>query len=143
MSDILVGLFFLIRVIKPVNISGVDIRAAPALSGGVNPQFLKDSRSVISLCDNLLSFVCIPDMFPPYLQELQSRKYLDSIRVKASLAIDESPLLLQLSKLRHISLDSATWNVIDVLPAWSATLHQTLRTLTLYVGWLTQMTDRC
>ncbi|KAK7683712.1 hypothetical protein QCA50_013088 [Cerrena zonata] len=111
----------------------LDIRAVPALSGSVNPQFLKDSQAVIMLCDNLLSFVCTPNVLSHYIGQLQSRVYLDSIRVKALLKTDESSNILQLNRLRHLTLDSATWNVIDILPTWSKSLQGTLRTLTLYL----------
>ncbi|CAL1710012.1 unnamed protein product [Somion occarium] len=115
-----------------VHIRHIDIRAAPSLVGGIHPQFVTDSRTVISSCDNLVSFVCIPNLLMHYLSDLESRSQLHTIRVRAQLHVTESGQLLRLNHLRTICLDTATWNVVHMLPTWTQSIKLTLRTLTLY-----------
>lgn len=43
-------------------------------------------------------------------------------------------MLTNFEKLQSLVLESATWNVVDLLPSWAGILQKTLTCLTLYVS---------
>ena len=56
------------------------------------------------------------------------------MRVHASLSTNQTKMLTNFAKLESLVLESATWNVVDLLPSWAGILQKTLTCLTLYVS---------
>jgi len=67
------------------------------------------------------------------LPSLQDKESLESVRINAHMTTEQSKTLLKFGKLKSLTLEFASWNVVDLLPAWAETISRTLTTLTLYV----------
>lgn len=115
-----------------------DIRAVPALKDAVpahmHPVFLKDSADALAICNNVTSFTCVCPILPHFLLSLQNKPSLRDIRINAHLTSDQTAKLIQLEALHSITLDNASWNVIDALPKWIIANKSTLTSLTIYVS---------
>ena len=121
----------------------LDIRSIPVLhsqhSSQANPAFLRDCIDVIARSSNLVSFTCTPfNSLPPFLPSLQEKGRLQSLRISASsLASEASAKLLHLSGIKSLTLENASWIVVDSLPKWMESLQSSITSLTLYVSLLT------
>jgi len=67
------------------------------------------------------------------LPSLQDKGRLEGVRINAHLTTEQSKTLLKFGKLKNLTLEFASWNVVDLLPTWAETISRTLTTLTLYV----------
>lgn len=114
-----------------------EIRYAPNVMPNLScphPEFIRECSYAIDICHNLTTFKCIgPNILPYFVKSLQGKPRLECLRVNANLSTDQSKILIQLQKLKTLTLEYASWNVVDVLPVWITLLKQTLTSLTLYV----------
>ncbi|KZP21277.1 hypothetical protein FIBSPDRAFT_919592 [Athelia psychrophila] len=121
---------------RAVHVRTIDIRAVPALKDAVpahmHPVFLKDSADALAICNNVTSFTCVCPILPHFLLSLQNKPSLRDIRINAHLTSDQTAKLIQLEALHSITLDNASWNVIDALPKWIIANKSTLTSLTIY-----------
>ena len=97
------------------------------------PKFMDDCMRTISLCKNLGSFTCTLDVMSSFLLALQGKQALEQLRCIANFTTDQANQVIKIGGLCALTLDSGTWNVVDALPRWSATLGATLTSLTLTV----------
>ncbi|KIM82866.1 hypothetical protein PILCRDRAFT_459480 [Piloderma croceum F 1598] len=119
------------------HVRNIEIQAVPLLKSPLSqfdPKFLKDSSEALRICRNVSSFTCICPILPPLLLSLQEKPRLQEIRIHARLTADQSGKLRTLKGLRSITLDHASWNVVDMLPAWVGANKTTLTSLTLYMA---------
>lgn len=72
---------------------------------------------------------------PSFLPALQNKEGLECLRFNGNLTADQSEELVKLSGLRELTIDSCSWNVVDVFPRWMDVLRPTLMSLTLNVSW--------
>lgn len=118
-----------------VDISTLDVRAAPMYRGAVHPVFVREYVSAIQISRNLVSFTCTQSaIVPQSLDAIHGHSNIRSIRITAKLSPDSSAVLSQLEALDSITLDASTWNVIDMLPRWLSPMSRSLTSLTLYVS---------
>lgn len=90
------------------------------------------------MAKNLASFRCtVPGILPLFLPFLEEKERLETLLVHANLKTDTAKMLAKLNRLQRLTLEFATWNVVDLLPSWSQNLSQTLTTLSLFVRHLT------
>ncbi|KAH8829207.1 hypothetical protein DL96DRAFT_1597169 [Flagelloscypha sp. PMI_526] len=118
-----------------VHVRHIDIRAVPLLKTSHHPRFLRDCNTAISLAKNLVSFKCTPRnvLAPLLLPLIGNQKNLGSLRIYAGLTTVQSNLLVsKISNLHELSLDAASWNILDRLSEWTGTLRASLQSLTLY-----------
>ncbi|KAI0089386.1 hypothetical protein BDY19DRAFT_942170 [Irpex rosettiformis] len=116
-----------------VHVHHIDIRMVPMVPMSIKmyPQFLSSLIQTLERCVNLKSLTCTPkDALPPLLAALDSLTSLEKIRINAHLTADQGNSLLSLKKLKSISLDGASWNVVDILPQWTLNLNTLLTCLT-------------
>lgn len=113
-----------------------DIRTIPKVKANnqYHPGFLRDCIEVLSIVSNLISFTCTADVLPSFLLALQRKERLKDIRINANLTEAQAGKLIELERLRNITLDFPTSHVISVLPDWAHSLQRTLTSLTLYVS---------
>lgn len=111
----------------------VDIRAVSTVKFLLRPKFFDECTRTIALCQNLGSFTCTVDVVPSFLLALQEKRSLESVRFMANLTTDQAAQAAKITGLRSLTLDSASWTVVDVLPKWSVTLQPSLTSLTLTV----------
>lgn len=122
-----------------VHVRRIDIRSIPVLhsqhSSQAHPAFLRDCIDVIAKSSNLISFTCTPfNSLPPFLSSLQEKGRLQSLRISASsLASEASAKLLHLSGIKSLTLENASWIVVDSLPKWMESLQSSITHLTLYM----------
>ncbi|KAI0827434.1 hypothetical protein BC628DRAFT_1535488 [Trametes gibbosa] len=110
----------------------IDIRAIPTVKFSHQPKFLDDCSRALAICENLGSFTCTLDVLPSFLPSLLGKESLENLRFIGNLSTDQSYQLAQISGLRELTIDSSTWNVVDVFPKWMEGLGPTLTSLTLY-----------
>ena len=67
------------------------------------------------------------------LPGLQEKERLEKVRIFANLLPDQAKMLVNIKNLQHLSLEFASWSVVDLLPSWTQSLASTLTSLTLYV----------
>lgn len=94
---------------------------------------MDDCIRTVSLCKNLGSFTCTIDIMPNFLPVLRNKASLEQMRIIANFSTDQAELVTKISGLRSLTLDSASWNVVDALPKWAEVLKLTLTSLTLHV----------
>ena len=97
------------------------------------PKFMHDCVQTISLCKNLGSFTCTLDIMPNFLRVLSDKVSLEQMRIIANFTTDQAELVTNISGLRSLTLDTASWNLVDALPKWSEVLKPSLTSLTLRV----------
>lgn len=113
----------------------LEMRAVPSLKSRLHPIFLRECTEAIRICKNLKRFHCtVPNILAIFLPSLQEKGRLEHIRIHASLTTDQAKMLTNFNKLQSLVLESATWNVVDLLPSWAGILQKTLTCLTLYVS---------
>ena len=110
-----------------------DLRAIPTVKFIPQPKFMDDCIRTISLCKNLGSFTCTIDLMPNFLLVLRDKVSLEQMRIIANFTTDQAELVTKISGLRSLTLDSASWNMVDALPKWSEVLKPSLTSLTLHV----------
>jgi hypothetical protein len=116
----------------------LELRAVPTLKSRLHPIFVRECTEAIRLCKNMKLFVCtVPNILAISLPSLQEKNRLEHIRIHANLTTDQAKMLTKFEKLQSLVLESATWNVVDLLPSWAGTLQKTLTCLTLYVSFHT------
>ncbi|KAJ7675528.1 hypothetical protein B0H17DRAFT_987778 [Mycena rosella] len=118
-----------------IHVRHVDIRTVPVVKTQCNPRFLLECARAIALCSNITSFRCsISNALPPFLAALQQTDRLQRLRISAALTTEQATRVVALSTIRHLTLDFASWNLMDLLPRWTAVLQNNLTTLTLYMA---------
>jgi hypothetical protein len=79
--------------------------------------------------------MCSPSQIQAFLPPLQKFSQLESLRINAQLAAEQTEMLVQLSGVKNLTLDFASWHVVDALPRWAAEkLAPTLTCLTIFVS---------
>lgn len=116
----------------------IEIRAVvTVMKSHLNPNFVRETKLALALCKNLQTFWCtIPNILPMIFPSLQDKERLESMRINAHLTTEQSKTLLKFGKLKSLTIEFASWNVVDLLPTWAERISRTLTTLTLYVRWL-------
>ncbi|KAF4612878.1 hypothetical protein D9613_010997 [Agrocybe pediades] len=111
----------------------IELRSVPTLKNTMHPGFIRDCKETLRLCRNLKKFRCtIQNVLPVFLPVLEEKKSLDTLRVYANLTTAQAGMLAKITGVRTLSLEFASWNVVDVLPAWTKNLSN-LTSLTLYM----------
>lgn len=70
---------------------------------------------------------------PNFLRVLSDKVSLEQMRIIANFTTDQAELVTNISGLRSLTLDTASWNLVDALPKWSEVLKPSLTSLTLRV----------
>lgn len=116
------------------NLAYTEIRAVPVTKLPVHSVFVRECRETIRICTNLRSFHCVvPNVLSMLLPGLQEKERLEKVRIFANLLPDQAKMLVNIKNLQHLSLEFASWSVVDLLPSWTQSLASTLTSLTLYV----------
>ncbi|KAJ7336823.1 hypothetical protein DFH08DRAFT_281163 [Mycena albidolilacea] len=117
-----------------IHVRHVDIREIPNVKSHYNPKFLLECRRALEMCPNITSFRCSKNTVPPLIGALEKQDRLHDLRINASLTTDQSIKIIKLSKIRNLTLDFASWNLMNLLPQWTGTLRSNLITLTLFMA---------
>ncbi|TFK31537.1 hypothetical protein BDQ12DRAFT_618731 [Crucibulum laeve] len=117
-----------------IHVRSIEICSAPLANSQVHPAFVQDCSNAISICRNLQYFRCtVPNILHYFLLARGSKVNLRSLRIHAQLSTDQAHLLIKLGRIRNLSLEYASWNVVDTLPRWIEPSRTTLTHLTLYM----------
>lgn len=100
----------------------------------MHAKFLLNLVKTMSLCTNLRSLTCTPNILPSLLSSLKSHETLTALRANATLTVQQTKILTALTKLNSLALDSCTWNVVDALPDWTRQMSSSLTTLVMHVS---------
>ncbi|KAJ6537427.1 hypothetical protein DFH09DRAFT_1263465 [Mycena vulgaris] len=117
-----------------IHVRHVDIRTVPVVKTQYNTKFLLECTRALELCRNITSFRCSINALPPFIPALQKKDRLRDLRIHANLTTEQSTRMISLSTLRSLTLDFASWNLMNLLPRWTASLQNNLTTLTLYMA---------
>ncbi|KAG1778702.1 hypothetical protein EV702DRAFT_1091226 [Suillus placidus] len=118
-----------------VHVRYIDIHCAPFIAvGQVHPKFLSETADALQVCKNLTSFVCEPRILPALLGSLQGKERLQNVHIYAALTTIQGEMLQKITKLRSLTLDYPTWNVVDSLTRWAQSLQRTLSHLTIFMS---------
>ncbi|KAF7375400.1 hypothetical protein MSAN_00427600 [Mycena sanguinolenta] len=117
-----------------IHVRHVDIRTVPVVKTQYNPKFLLECTRALDLCPNIISFRCSINALPPFIAGLTQKDRLRDLRIHASLTTSQSTRLVKLSKVRNLTLDFPSWNILNLLPQWAVTLRDNLTTLTLFMA---------
>ncbi|KAJ6496071.1 hypothetical protein C8R45DRAFT_866000 [Mycena sanguinolenta] len=117
-----------------IHVRHVDIRTVPVVKTQYNPKFLLECTRALDLCPNIISFRCSINALPPFIAGLTQKDRLRDLRIHASLTTSQSTRLVKLSQVRNLTLDFPSWNILNLLPQWAATLRSNLTTLTLFMA---------
>ncbi|KAJ6545497.1 hypothetical protein B0H19DRAFT_1212292 [Mycena capillaripes] len=117
-----------------IHVRHIDIRTVPIVKTQLNPKFLLECTRALDLCSNIISFRCTTDALPPFIATLEQKDRLRDLRIHANLTTDQSMKVVKLSHVRNLTLDFASWNIMNLLPRWTATLQGNLTTLTLFMA---------
>ncbi|KAJ7911825.1 hypothetical protein B0H13DRAFT_2327960 [Mycena leptocephala] len=117
-----------------IHVRHVDIRTVPVVKTQYNPKFLLECTRALDLCRNITSFRCSINALPPFIATLEQKDRLRDLRIYANLTTDQSVKVVKLSKIRNLTLDFASWNLMNLLPKWTAALQANLTTLTLFMA---------
>ena len=116
----------------------LELRAVPTLKSCLHPIFLRECTESIRICKNLKRFLCtVPNVLAIFLPSMQEKSRLEHMRIHVNLTTNQTKMLTNFEKLQSLVLESATWNVVDLLPSWAGILQKTLTCLTLYVSFYT------
>ncbi|KAG5652656.1 hypothetical protein H0H81_004212 [Sphagnurus paluster] len=110
-----------------------DIRTTPLYKGKVHSDFMRECTCALELCYNLHSFTYTPTANTPILPILQKRDRLRELRIAARFTTSQAATLAKVRKLEKLELDYGSWEVMDILPTWAASLQKTLTSLTLFM----------
>ncbi|KZT26178.1 hypothetical protein NEOLEDRAFT_1113568 [Neolentinus lepideus HHB14362 ss-1] len=119
-----------------IHVRHIDIRRVPVTRSGSihHPEFIRDCTQVISAANNLTSFTLTVDILPSFLLALQGKERLRDLRIYANLTTEQSKKLVDIRGLHNLTLDYASWTLIDMLPTWARVLSPSLTSLTLYMA---------
>ncbi|KAF7348877.1 hypothetical protein MVEN_01407800 [Mycena venus] len=117
-----------------IHVRHVDIRTVPVVKTQYNPKFLSECTRALDMCPNITSFRCSTNALPPFIGALGQKERLRDLRIHANLTTDQSTKLIKLSKIRNLTLDFASWNIMNLLPQWTELLQSNLTTLTLFMA---------
>ncbi|KAF8209688.1 hypothetical protein K438DRAFT_1753339 [Mycena galopus ATCC 62051] len=118
-----------------IHVRHVDIRTVPFVKMQHNSKFLLECTRALDLCPNITSFRCsMINALPPFIGALTQKDRLRDLRVHANLTTGQSMRLVKLSKIRTLTLDFPSWNIMNLLPQWTAMLGSNLTTLTLFMA---------
>ncbi|KAI0717881.1 hypothetical protein C8T65DRAFT_640254 [Cerioporus squamosus] len=109
----------------------IDLRAIPTTKFLPQPKFMDDCMRTIALCKNLGTFTCTLDVMPSFLLALHDKQALEQLRFIGNFTTDQATQVIKISGISALTIDSGSWNAVDALPRWSATLGPTLTSLTL------------
>jgi hypothetical protein len=113
----------------------IEIRYIPlGVTAQPHPQFVRDCTRTLALCSNLRSFKYTGTCLPSFLLSLQDKTRLHDLRVNANLTSDQAVKLAEITGLRNLTLECASWSVVDILPKWVGSIGKSLTSLTLYVS---------
>ncbi|CAK5266867.1 unnamed protein product [Mycena citricolor] len=117
-----------------VHVRHVDIRTVPVVKSQYNARFLSECTHALDLCPNITSFRCsIQAVTAPFLTPLIEKERLHDLRINANLTTEQSAKIVQLRRVRHLTLDFASWNLVNMLPLWVGRLQGWLLHLTLFM----------
>ncbi|ESK97833.1 hypothetical protein Moror_17262 [Moniliophthora roreri MCA 2997] len=119
------------------HVKHIEIRVVPKLkieATQFHSIFLSQCTAAMNMCTNLLSFKCVKPILPMFLKALQGKERLQELRVHATLTTLQAEMLSAIKSLQSLALDSASWNVIDMLPKWAPNLSPTLTNLVIYMS---------
>lgn len=120
--------------VRSIDIETVPFTTSHNIKKQPHPTFMRECTKSMALCRNLTSFKCtIPNVLPSFLISLQHKSRLKTLRVYSNVTTEQSRLLQKISTLENLVLEFASWNILNVLPAWTTTLRSSLRTLVLYM----------
>lgn len=112
----------------------IEIRAVPIKLSKPHPKFLNECSRALGLCKNITSFKCTVVGLPSMLRCLSGKPRLNELLLRAtSITTDQAEKLKQLDAIRILSLECASWNIMNVLADWAGKT-QSLTSLTLYVS---------
>jgi hypothetical protein len=98
---------------------------------------MRDAVGAIRLSHNLSSFTCTTTKeLPAFLLAIPRPECLHELRIQANLTPEQGEVLMRMAGLRSLTLDRPTWNVVDMLPRWTAVCGSSLTSLTLYASFL-------
>ncbi|KAJ7643449.1 hypothetical protein DFH06DRAFT_1283474 [Mycena polygramma] len=117
-----------------IHVRHVDIRTIPVVKTQYNPKFLLECTHALDLCPNIISFRCSINALTPFIAPLAQKDRLHELRIHANLTTDQSMRLVNLTKIQHLTLDFPSWNVLNLLPKWTAALQNNLTSLTLFMA---------
>lgn len=116
----------------------LELRAASTVKSRLHPIFVHECTEAIKRCKNLKRFLCtIPNILAMLLPSFPEKGRLEHIRIYADLTTDQRKMLTSFEKLQSLTLEFATWNVVDIFPSWAGILQKTLTSLTLHVSFCT------
>ncbi|KAF8805610.1 hypothetical protein BYT27DRAFT_7142389 [Phlegmacium glaucopus] len=117
-----------------IHVRSIELRTAPTLKSHLHPIFVRECTQAIQRCKNLKRFHCtVPNILAIFLPSLREKDQLEHVRIHANLTTDQAKMLTNFERLQYLSLEFATWNVVDLLPSWAGVLKTTLTSLTLYM----------
>lgn len=116
-----------------------EIRYVPRLESNLktqpHPRFLLECAKVLTSAVNLQTFTCTPqEILPSFLSSLPNKERLTTLRINAHLTTDQTELLTSITGLKSLTLENASWIVVDSLPKWAEKLQETLTHLTIHVS---------
>ncbi|KAI0342514.1 hypothetical protein BDW22DRAFT_1357892 [Trametopsis cervina] len=117
-----------------VHVHNIDIRLVPMAHHGtkLHPKFMSSLIQTLQRSVNLRTFTCTPsNLLPPLITTLRNCRSLQSVRLNPQLTVEQGKLLLELKTMKSIALDGASWNVVDMLPAWTLSVKSSLTSLML------------
>ncbi|KAJ7141615.1 hypothetical protein C8R46DRAFT_1180811 [Mycena filopes] len=119
-----------------IHVRHVDIRTVPSVKNQPNPKFLLECKRALALCHNITSFRCTSsNAFPPlFIAALEQKERLRDLRIYGNLTTEQSTRLTKVTTIRNLTLDFASWNLMNLLPKWTAALRANLTTLTLFMA---------
>lgn len=65
---------------------------------------------------------------------LQGKNRLKALRLHARLTTEQAEMVVKLKNVQKLTLDYASWNMMDLLPKWAKSIQRSLTSLTLYVS---------
>lgn len=107
----------------------------PSAKSAIHPKFMASLIASMKLCINLRTFTCTPNILPALLLPLIGHQDLQGVRLNATLTVPQAKLLTSLTKLRSLSLDACSWNMVDAMPDWTRNISGTLTCLVLHVSY--------
>ncbi|KAJ3504699.1 hypothetical protein NLJ89_g7797 [Agrocybe chaxingu] len=116
-----------------VHVRNIEIRVVPIVKSCLHPVFVRECREALKICRNLQTFKCtVANVVAVLLPSLAQKIRLEDVTLYANLTTDQAAMLNKLEKLESLTIEFASWNVVDMLPTWTGSLTKTLTSLTLY-----------
>ncbi|KAK6978233.1 hypothetical protein R3P38DRAFT_2580358 [Favolaschia claudopus] len=112
----------------------IDIRSVPVVKTQYNSNFLIECKRALDICPNIMSFRCSINALPPFISSLAQKDRLRDLRIYAHLTTEQSIKMARIATIRSLTLDFPSWNILNLLPQWAATLRGGLTSLTLFMA---------